>query len=397
MKVILAVTGGIAAYKTLPLTSALTKVGCDVQVVLTEHAQKMVLPLPYETLTSRKVISDMFDSNGEDVLAHINLARWADVLVVAPATANIIAKMAHGIADDFLSTLLLAYRGPLLLAPAMNDQMYTHPATQENLKILASRGVQLLAPTEGALACRTVGIGKMMEPEDILTEILASTVPKTLSGKHILVTAGPTQEKVDPVRYLSNHSSGKMGYAIAQAAKNAGASVTLVSGPVHIQPPKGIKTIPVVSTCDLQEAVLSEFPQCDALIMAAAPSDYRPAVYLDNKMKKAKEAFSLDLTRNPDILSSVADIKQAHQVVVGFAAESQNVEAYATDKLKRKRLDMIVANDITAANAGFARDVNTVTVIEQDGKISALPTMSKDRLSAEIIQRVDKLLQKRPD
>lgn len=392
MNVILAVSGGIAAYKTLPLTSALTKAGCDVQVLLTKHAREMVMPLPYETLTSRKVILDMFDPQAEDVLAHINLARWADVVVVAPATANIIAKMAHGIADDFLSTLLLAYRGPLLVAPAMNDQMYLHPATQANIETIAKRGAEILAPVEGQLACHTVGVGKMMEPEDILKAILATAMPKTMTGKRILVSAGPTQERVDPVRYLTNHSSGKMGYAIAQAAKNAGAEVTLVSGPVHLDPPQGIKTIPIISTRDLEKAITEAFETCDALIMAAAPSDYRPAVYLDNKMKKGKEDLSLALTRNPDILSAVKEIKKPHQVLVGFAAESQNVEGYAQDKLKRKGLDMIIANDITAANAGFGHDVNTVTVIDRAGQVDHWPTMSKDRLAAQIIQRVDKLL-----
>lgn len=391
MNVLLAVSGGIAAYKTISLTSLLKKSGFSVQVVLTDHAQEFVTPLSYETLSHRSVITDMFDGSTNDPVAHVNLSSWADVFVVAPATANILAKMAHGLADDFLSTFYLAWDGPTFVAPAMNDKMYAHPAVQDNLAVLSKRGVHILSPQVGYLACGTTGNGKMIEPEDIfsvLSRFQINDQSVSLKDKKILVSAGPTRESLDPVRYISNHSSGKMGYAIAQAAAKAGADVTLISGPVNLPKPTGIEVIPVNSTCDMFDAMTSRFDTADAVIMAAAPSDYRPSVYSEQKIKKSDDLDAqLDITfkKNPDILKWLGEHKQK-QILIGFAAESHNVSTYALEKLKKKNLDFIVANDITAENAGFAHDVNTVLIIDANGKIEELPTMSKDDLAEYIIK-----------
>ncbi len=397
MNVLLAVSGGIAAYKTISLTSLLKKSGSSVQVVLTDHAQEFVTALPFETLSERDVITDMFDGSTNDPVAHVSLSSWADIFVIAPATANVIAKMAHGLADDFLSTFYLAWDGPTFIAPAMNDKMYAHPSVQNNLKILQERGVHILGPQIGHLACGTTGIGKMLEPEDIfsaLNQFNMSERTLSLQNKKILVSAGPTRESLDPVRYISNHSSGKMGYAIAQAAAKAGAEVTLVSGPVNLSKLASVETIPVVSTRDMFEALTSRFDDADAVIMAAAPSDYRPATYSKQKIKKTdgrNDRLEIAFEKNPDILKWLGEHKN-DQVLIGFAAESHNVSAYALEKLKKKNLDYIVANDITAENAGFAHDVNTVLFIHADETIDELPTMSKDDLAQHIIKALAKTL-----
>lgn len=389
MRLVLGVSGGIACYKSITLTSLLTKAGIDVQVVLTQHAQEMVQPLPFETLSGHKVMVDMFHPMNEDPVAHISFSDEYDLLVIAPATANIIAKMAQGIADDFLSTLYLAWKGPVLIAPAMNTHMYLHPAVQANLDILRQRNVHLLSPAEGRLACGVVGVGKMMEPEDIYAEILSFKAPKTsafLKNKKVLVSAGPTKECLDPVRFLTNHSSGKMGYAIARAAKAAGADVTLVSGPVHLPAPSEVELIPVESTQAMQEAIASRFSEADVLIMAAAPADYRPKTYSNEKIKKKSDQLTIELEKNPDILQSLKPLK-TNQVMVGFAAESHQLQLHAQEKMQRKGLDFIVANNITASNAGFGHDVNTVEIFDAYGNHESLETMTKDALAHYILKK----------
>lgn len=400
MNVLLAVSGGIAAYKAITLTSLLKKADADIQVVLTDHAQEFVLPLPFETLSGRTVITDMFDGSTEDPVAHINLAEWADILVVVPATANIIAKLTYGIADDFLSTFYLAWNGPTFIAPAMNSQMYAHPTVQHNLNVLKERGVHILGPQCGHLACGAIGNGKMIEPEDILNRLNIVSQNDNISvlkGRKILVSAGPTREALDPVRYISNHSSGKMGYAIAKAAASAGADVTLVSGPVKLPPPEGVEIVPVISTRDMFEALTSRFEGADAVIMAAAPSDYRPATYSEQKIKKSDcpdDRLEIAFEKNPDILKWLGKHKK-NQILIGFAAESHNVSTYALEKLKKKNLDFIVANDITADNAGFAHDVNTVLFIHSNNVIDTLPTMTKDELARHIITNLAESLRNR--
>lgn len=391
MRVVLGVSGGIACYKAITLTSLLVKAGVEVQVVLTAHAQEMVQPLPFETLSGQRVITDMFDPANSDPVAHISFAEDNDLLVIAPATANIIAKMAHGIADDFLSTLYLAWTGPVLLAPAMNSHMYRHPAVQANMELLRQRGVRFLAPGEGRLACGIVGIGKMMEPEAMLPDILSYESDHYLKGKRLIVSAGPTREALDPVRFVTNHSSGRMGYAIARAALAAGAEVTLVSGPVGIQAPAGAELIPVESTEAMLHAIEAHFDEADAVVMAAAPSDYRPKAYSEEKIKKKGDTLSLELVKNPDILLTLRPRKN-HQVMVGFAAESHRLEDHAREKLERKGLDFIVANDITAPNAGFGHSFNTVTIFDAEGESEVLDTMSKDALAHFILRKVARRL-----
>ncbi len=401
MNIILALTGGIACYKSLSLASNFIKEGHQVQVVLTEHATNFVTPLSFEALTGRKVITEMFAEYQQDPVAHIHLTDWADVMVVAPATANILSKMANGLADDFLSTLYLAWDGPTFIAPAMNSRMYEHLAVKNNLQILSQRGVFMLKPGTGRLACGTVGMGKMMEPEDILKCIRdyfeqENNISKyNLQGRSILVSAGPTQEAIDPVRCITNHSSGKMGYAIAAALKKHGANVTLVSGPCHLASPEGVRVIAVTSTADMFQTLTEHYDDADGVIMAAAPSDYRPVAYSEQKIKKKnQEGDTLTLTfeQNPDILKWLGRHKK-HQVLIGFAAESEKLIKHATKKLQEKNLDLIVVNDITAVDAGFHHDVNTVQLIHRDESVELLPTMSKDAVAEFIVQKLSELLE----
>lgn len=383
--VVLGVTGGIAAYKACEVVSRLRKLHAEVDVIMTENATKLVQPLTFETLSCRPVYVDTFSRVESWDVKHISLAQKADVMVVAPATANLMAKLAHGIADDMLSTTLLATKAPILLAPAMNTGMWTAQATQSNLETLLSRGVRTVGPASGYLACGDSGAGRMSEPVEIVEAIVAILCSKRdMEGLRVLVTAGPTVERIDPVRYLTNDSSGKMGYALAQAAQERGALVTLLSGPVHIPAPHGVQIVPVTSTLSLYEAMMERCESQDIIVQAAAPADYRVETPATQKIKKQSgEALTLRLVENPDIAKAVGQRKRSGQVLVGFAAETQNVLANAQKKLDAKNLDLIVANDVTATGAGFGVDTNIVTLITRSGSTS-LPMMSKHDVADHI-------------
>lgn len=387
--VLLGVTGSIAAYKAADLASRLIKQHADVHVIMTENATNFIHPITFETLTSRKCITDTFDRNHPMEVEHIALAKKADLAIIAPATANIIAKMAHGIADDMLSTTLLACTCPVLVSPAMNTRMYEHPATQANLAVLKERGVKIIEPSSGHLACGDEGKGKLPDPADIVDQILMEIAcPKDLAGKKILVTAGPTREAIDPVRFITNHSSGKMGYAIAQAAAFRGAQVTLVSGPVSLTPPVGVGLVRINSAHDLFEAVTSVSDEQDIIIKAAAVADYRPATVSDEKIKKADNDLSIALERTEDTLQYLGQHKREGQILCGFAMETSEMEARARAKLARKNLDMIVANNVKVAGAGFGTDTNVVTFITA-AETQQLEIMSKENVAMKLL---DKLL-----
>ena len=382
--VVLGVTGGIAAYKACELTSRLRKLGADIRVILTKHAAKFVPPLTFQTLSKNPVADDMFDVPQAWELKHISWAQAADLFVVAPATANLLAKYANGIADDMLTSTLLATPSEVLLAPAMNDQMWYHPATRQNLKTLLSRGVHIEGPGEGKLACGDTAVGRMAEPSEIEQRILYLLNKRNdLLGKNVLVTAGPTREALDPVRYITNHSSGKMGYAIAEAARTRGASVTLITGPVTINPPTGVTIVPVVSTNDLYEAVLPRAENFDIIIQAAAPCDYtmEPSA---QKIKKQSGALFLQLSETPDVAAALGAVRKPGQFIIAFAAETENVIENAHKKLVKKNADLIVANDVTGAGAGFSVDTNAVTFVTKSGTVS-LPLMSKRELADKIL------------
>lgn len=386
--VVLGVTGGIAAYKACEVVSRLRKLHAEVDVIMTENATRLVQPLTFETLSNRPVCVDTFARVESWDVKHISLAQKADIMVVAPATANLMAKLAHGIADDMLSTTLLATKAPILIAPAMNTGMWTAAATQQNLQTLISRGVKTVGPGSGFLACGDTGSGRMSEPVEIVEAIQSILCPKRdLEGLKVLVTAGPTVERIDPVRYLTNDSSGKMGYAIAEAAQVRGAEVTLVSGPVHIPAPAGVNVVPVTSTMSLYEAMMAHCGAQDIIIQAAAPADYRVEHVADQKIKKQSgEPFTLTLVENPDVAKAVGQRKQPGQVLVGFAAETQNVMNNAQDKLQKKNLDLMVANDVTAEGAGFGVDTNIVTLITRDGA-TPLPKMGKREVAEHILDK----------
>ncbi len=394
--VVLGVTGGIAAYKACEVVSRLRKLHAEVDVIMTENATKLVAPLTFETLSNRPVSVDTFTRIESWDVKHISLAQKADVFVVAPATANLMAKLAHGIADDMLTTTLLATKAPILIAPAMNTGMWTAQATQENLQTLLNRGVKTVGPASGVLACGDTGAGRMSEPEEIVDAVVALlTAKQDLQGMKVLVTAGPTVERIDPVRYLTNDSSGKMGYAIAQAAAERGAEVTIVSGPVSLKAPAGVRVLPVQSTMDLYHAMLENCPTQDIVIQAAAPADYRVEHPADQKIKKQEgQSLVLTLVENPDVAKTVGQNKQPGQVLVGFAAETQQVTENAVKKLHRKNLDMIVANDVTAEGAGFGVDTNIVTLITQDG-LTPLPKMTKRQVGDRILDQALRLYQQK--
>ena len=387
--VIIGVTGSIAAYKAADLASRLIKEHAEVHVIMTRNATKFIHPITFETLTKQKCLTDTFDRNFQFEVEHVELAKKADLMIVAPASANILAKMAHGIADDMLSTTLLACTTcPVLVSPAMNTRMYEHPATQENLKILASRGVKIIEPASGRLACGDEGKGKLPDPSYLVQRILLEIAcEKDLAGRKILVTAGPTREALDPVRYITNHSSGKMGYAIAAAAAQRGAEVTLVSGPVAIEPPVGVKLIPITSAGDLFRAVTSCSDEQDIIIKAAAVADYRPASVSDEKMHKADGDLSIALERTEDTLQYLGDHKKEGQLLCGFAMETSGLEERALKKLKKKNLDMICANNVKVEGAGFGTDTNVVTMITADG-MEQLPLLSKHEVAMRILDRL---------
>lgn len=381
--VVVGVSGGIAAYKAAELVRALKKEGAQVYVMMTKSACEFVTPLTFQTLSQNFVVSGMFEQPHTWEVEHISLAKKADAVVICPATANCIGKIASGIADDFLTTTVMATTAPVLIAASMNDQMYANPIVQENIAKLQAHGYQMIEPETGELACGTSGKGRLASADTILEAVAYAVTPKNLRGKHILVTAGPTQEAADPVRYLTNHSSGKMGYAIARAAAARGADVTLVSGPVSISAPYGVTVVPVVSAQEMYSAVLSRYDTCDAVIKAAAVADFRPKTIAGEKIKKSN-ALTLELTQNPDILAALGERKQK-QVLIGFCMETQNLLASAAQKLQNKNLDYIVANDLTVEGAGFGTDTNVITILGSDGSQAAYPKMSKEQLANTIL------------
>ena len=378
--VVLGVTGGIAAYKSASLASALKQQGADVHVVMTENATEFISPLTFETLTNNRCTVGMFDRNFEYDVKHVSLAKAADIIVVAPATANFIAKAAHGIADDMLTTVILAAKCKKLVAPAMNSAMYENPATQDNLKKLKEYGFEILEPAEGLLACGDEGKGRMPEPNELLRHVMYEIGhERDMEGMKVLVTAGPTRESIDPVRFISNHSSGKMGYAIAEAAAMRGADVTLVSGPTNLEAPLHVTKVDVESASDMYDAVVRNAKKTDMLFKAAAVADYTPATVYDHKVKKSDDDMSIELARTKDILAEVGKNKKKGQFICGFAMETEDLIKNASDKLAKKNLDMICANSLRTEGAGFAVDTNVVTVITKDGstelgKLSKLET-----------------------
>lgn len=392
--ILLGVSGGIAAYKAVELLRLYVKAGATVHVVMTRGACEFVAPLTFQTLSGNPVHTELFNLMQEMEIGHIALADRADLVVVAPATANVIGKLAGGIADDLLTTTLMACRAPVLLVPAMNVNMYENPIYRRNEATLRAHGYHLLDPVSGFLACGWEGKGKLPDPETICEESLRLLTPQLLTGKTVLVTAGPTREAIDPVRFVSNCSSGKMGYAIARAARLAGAKVVLVSGPTALTAPCGVERIDVVSAQEMQGAVLERFAAADVVIKTAAVADYRPVQQVREKIKKEQvEALSLELVKNPDILRDLGGKKES-QLLVGFAAETNDVMANAQRKLEEKNLDLIVANDVTAAGAGFDVDTNVVQLLWRDGRVEALPQLSKQAVAGVLVERIAALLAK---
>ena len=390
--ILLGVTGGIAAYKSAALTSALVKLHANVEVVMTEHATKFVAPLTFEQLSGNKVMVDTFDRNFVHQVEHIALAERTDLVMIAPATANVAAKLAHGLADDMLTTTVLACRCPKLIAPAMNTNMFENPVTQDNLEILRKYGWEVIAPASGRLACGAVGAGKMPEPETLVQHILKElAMPHDLKGKKVLVTAGPTQESLDPVRFLSNHSTGKMGYAIAKMAMLRGAEVTLVSGPTSVQPPMFVNVVNIKSAQDMYEAVCANAEQSDFIFKAAAVVDYTPMDYADNKMKKKDGDLSIPLKRTQDILQYLGSHRREGQIICGFSMETENMLENSRAKLVKKNVDMICANNLKVAGAGFGVDTNIITLITKDD-MTELPLLSKEEAANEIINKAKSLL-----
>ena len=385
--VLLGVTGGIAAYKAAALASALVKQHAAVEVIMTENATKFITPLTFEQLTGRRTLTDTFDRNFVHQVEHISLAQRTDLVIVAPATANVCAKLAHGLADDMLTTTVLACNCPKLIAPAMNTGMYENPVTQDNLDILRRYGWNVIEPASGRLACGAVGKGKLPEPEDILQYILRALAKEPdLTGKKVLVTAGPTREKLDPVRFLSNHSTGKMGYAIARMAMLRGAEVTLVSGPTAIQPPPFVDFVPVTTAQEMFEAVAARCEDMDYIFKAAAVADYTPATYCDEKMKKKDGDLSIPLTRTQDILKYLGEHRKPGQVICGFSMETENMLENSRAKLMKKNVDMICANNLKVAGAGFGVDTNIVTIITKDA-VTELPLLSKEDTANAILDQ----------
>jgi len=400
-RILLGVTGSIACYKAADLASKLHQAGSLVDVILTGSAERFITPMTFQSVTGRRAYTDTDLWGGQGHVLHIGLAKDADLLAIAPITANTIAKLSHGIADNLLSLTALAASCPFLIAPAMDGGMYSHPATQANIKILEQRRVVVAGPAQGHLASGQAGMGRMLEPEDILgnlRRILARG--GALDGRKLVVSAGPTREPFDPVRFISNHSSGKQGFALAQAGLDLGAQVTLISGPVDLQPPHGTHTVNVQTAAEMLQAVMSSLPDCDALVMAAAVGDFSPAGYSDGKIKKGSPESEIRLKNTPDILGEVAKYKdRCHRplVTVGFAAETQDLLANARGKLAAKKLDLIVANDITTEGAGFKVDTNDVLLVYPDGTSQDLPLMSKAEVAQTVMLRIVDLLGNQAD
>ena len=394
--IIVGITGGIAVYKICYLVSSLKKQGYDVHVLMSKEAQEFVTPLTFQTLSNNKVITDMFTTDYTPDVHHVSLAKKADLFVIAPATANVIAKVANGIADDMLTTTVMATTGKVLIAPAMNTNMYRNPILQRNISILKELGYNFVDPDSGRLACGDIGEGKLASPEKIVDAVvdLFNEDKKDLLGKKIMITAGPTVESIDPVRYLTNRSTGKMGYAIAKMAANRGADVTLVSGPTNIEPPSNIKKlIKVQSAKDMYDAIIDNFDENQVIIKSAAVADYKPKNYSDKKIKKSNDDLIIELDRNKDIAYELGKIKK-NKILVGFAAETNDLIENAKGKISKKNLDFIVANDLTESGAGFGTDTNIVKIIDKDGNIAKYPQMKKDEVADVILDKVKSLLEK---
>ena len=390
--VLLGVTGGIACYKAAALASALVKQHCNVHVIMTKNATEFIGPLTFEHLTGNRTVTDTFDRNHTYQVEHVALADQADLVLIAPATANVLAKLAHGIADDMLTTTVLACTCPKLIAPAMNTHMYENPVTQDNLEILRRYGWEVIAPASGRLACGAVGAGKLPEPQDLLQHILREIAfPHDLKGKRVLVTAGPTQESLDPVRYLTNHSTGKMGYAIARRAMERGADVTLISGPTQLERVPFVKMADVVSAQDMFEAVAARAEESDLIFKAAAVADYTPCDYSGDKIKKKEGELSIPLKRTVDILSWLGEHRRPGQVICGFSMETRDMVANSQAKLEKKKVDMICANNLKVSGAGFGVDTNILTVITRQGA-EELPLMGKEDAAGQVIDRAVALL-----
>lgn len=385
--ILLGVTGSIAAYKIANLASMLVKLNADVHVIMTKNAEQFISPITFETLTGNKVIDDTFERNSGYHVAHIAMAAEADVVMIAPASANVIAKLAHGIADDMLTSTMLACTAPILVSPAMNTHMYENPVTQENMEKLKSLGYKLIEPSSGYLACGDTGKGKMPEPE-VLCECILQEIAceKDMVGKKVLITAGPTRESLDPVRFLTNHSTGKMGYALAENAARRGAEVTLVSGPTQLKKPRFVKVVDVITAEEMFRAVEKEFDSQDIVVMSAAVADYRPATVSDQKIKKADGEMSIPLERTTDILGTLTPRKK-QQFICGFSMETEHMLENSRGKLERKNLDMIVANNLKVAGAGFGTDTNIVTVITKESS-EELPIMKKEEVAGAIFDRI---------
>ncbi len=393
-KIVLGVTGGIAVYKAVDLVSRLRKQGAEVRVVMTEHAQQFVTQLTFKEISGNAVAVSMWNANQEFNVEHIALAAWADLFLVAPATANIIAKMAHGIADDLLSTTLLAAQRPIIVCPAMNTGMYENPVTKENIEKLERRGVHIMPPGIGLLACGTSGPGRLPEPQEIVAFVSNFFARRNgdLTGKKVLVTAAGTREPIDPVRFVGNRSSGKMGYAVAECAAARGADVVLVTGPSALQPPDNVQVIAVETTGEMLDACLKEYEYADIVIKAAAVADYRPREVAAQKIKKQNDdGLTIVMDKNPDILKLLGS-KKKHQVLIGFAAETQNLLDNAREKIIKKNLDMIVANDVTAVGAGFNSDTNIVKFLYPDGSVVSLEQMPKQKVAANILDEAVKMM-----
>lgn len=386
--VVLGVTGGIAAYKIASLASMLVKQHADVQVIMTENATNFITPTTFETLTGNKCLVDTFDRNFQFQVEHVALAKRADIFMIAPATANVIAKVAHGLADDMLTTTFLACKKPKYIVPAMNTQMYENPITQDNLDICRRYGMHVVEPASGYLACGDTGAGKMPEPELLMEYIMQELAfEKDMAGKKVLVTAGPTREAIDPVRYITNHSTGKMGYAIAQAAARRGAEVTLVSGPVNVKAPLGVNLVPVTSAGEMFQAVTEASSSQDVIIKAAAVADYRPKYVGTEKTKKKDGDMNLEMERTDDILAWLGNHRQLGQVLCGFSMETENMLENSQAKLEKKHVDMIVANNLKTAGAGFGTDTNVVTIITKEGA-EELAMMTKEQVAHQLLNRI---------
>ena len=382
-KILVGITGGIAAYKSADLVRRLRKAGADVRVAMTMAAKAFITPLTLQAVSGYRVSDDLFSEEAEAGMGHIELARWADLILIAPGTADFIARLAHGFGNDVLTTLCLVTTAPIAVVPAMNHQMWKHNLTQENIEKLKRQQIKIWGPAEGEQACGDMGLGRMLEPEDLVVLVATVFQRGKLSGKKIMITAGPTQEPIDPVRYVTNRSSGKMGFALASAAQKAGADVTLISGPVALSPPAGVSFIAVNSAQEMYNAVMERIKYCDIFIGAAAVADYRVEPVLSQKMKKDSETITLHLQRNPDIIKAVANLKNK-PFVVGFAAETDRVMEYAKLKLQEKNLDIVIANQV-GPGQGFDSDHNAVTIIYRDGQVKAIPLAEKNSVAREII------------